>query len=251
MLRKLQSFVILLATLLAVSCKDAPHTPAEARDAEATQVADANAKSPYAGHWVNVTGLRVLTIVQEGDAFIVQDESKKRFVARLEKGVLRVGTPAGGSIDILHVRASDRLVGGGEEYRRASEAEAVRLAQRLDTATARRDSMQRMRAIATAWEARATDINSYTVLNLANGAVPPDVLAGALMPTYIRDMPRTDAWSRPLLFEVSGNGMAYTIRSGGDNGQIDLQTPPGATSTPGADIVFSNGNFISYPAGIE
>ncbi|HUR80518.1 MAG TPA: hypothetical protein VM733_07115, partial [Thermoanaerobaculia bacterium] len=89
MLKKLQSFVVLLATLLAVSCKDAPRTPAEPRDAENTQVADTDAKSPYAGHWVNVTGLRVLTIVQEGDAFIVQDESKKRFVARLEKGVLR------------------------------------------------------------------------------------------------------------------------------------------------------------------
>jgi hypothetical protein len=239
--------VVVTAAIITLGCKDASPpapAPAETRD-------DPTAKSQYVGHWLSLSGTRLLSIVQEGDAFIVQDETRKRFVARLEKGVFRLGTPTGGSIDFLHVRASDHLVGGGEEYRRISKAQAMALAHRLDVSTARRESMRRMREIAVAWEARATDVNSYVVRDLAGGNVAPELLAGALMPTYMRDMPRTDGWDNPFLFDVSEHGGAYSIRSGGEDGHFDLETPRGATYAPGADIVFSNGNFISYPAGVE
>ena len=247
MSRSATIFIATCLALLATTCKN----ERSAASAGAEPARAGGERSPYVGHWVNVGKPdHVLSITPEGEAFIVRDESRKQFVARLENGVLRVGTPMGGSIDILHVPSTDRLVGGGEEYQRVTGAQAAGLAERLDVTAIRRESMRRMREIATAWEARATDVNTYAVNDITSGEVPPGLLASALTPTYVREMPRTDGWNNPLLFAVSEHGMTYSIRSTGDTGQPDV-TPVGATSAAGADILFTNGQFLSYPPGIE
>src|SRR4051812_16958620 len=58
-------------------------------------------------------------------------------------------------------------------------------------------TMADMRTIATAWEARATDMNKYnaaglTALALCTSTVSQAELSGALAPTYIKIVPAVD-----------------------------------------------------------
>src|SRR6266850_3740373 len=73
-------------------------------------------------------------------------------------------------------------------------------------------TMADMSSIATAWQARATDINSYSVRAEHNTRVGASMrmpterrvttaeLARALEPTYIRKFPRTDGWGTEFQF---------------------------------------------------
>src|SRR2546422_1857471 len=61
-------------------------------------------------------------------------------------------------------------------------------------------TMADMRAIATAWEARATDQNSYgaagaTTFAWLGTTVGFTALVGLLTPTYIKSLPSKDGWS--------------------------------------------------------
>src|SRR5207249_10135284 len=61
-------------------------------------------------------------------------------------------------------------------------------------------SMADMRTIATAWESRATETNSYTAAAAAHalaGAVTYQNLTDGLTPTYVKLIPRNDGWSQP------------------------------------------------------
>ncbi len=75
-----------------------------------------------------------------------------------------------------------------------------------------------MRAIATAWEARAQKRGHYSVED-------------------VRDLPRTDGWGTP--FEIHASGNDYSIRSYGSDRHRD----------GGDDIVYANGAFVAYPVG--
>src|SRR6187431_1112412 len=80
-------------------------------------------------------------------------------------------------------------------------------------------TMADIRSIATAWEARATDVNSYAA---AGFSFPPDdvtgALAGQLSPTYIKQLPVKDGWENAYEFLTNtAVGDVYTIRSGGKN----------------------------------
>ena len=71
-----------------------------------------------------------------------------------------------------------------------------------------------------------------------------------LSPTYIRDLPRFDGWGRAIEFRVEkaekGKAAHYAVSSNGANGSpaagLRADDPD-----PGADIVFTDGSFISYP----
>ncbi|HEV8657573.1 MAG TPA: prepilin-type N-terminal cleavage/methylation domain-containing protein [Thermoanaerobaculia bacterium] len=118
-------------------------------------------------------------------------------------------------------------------------------------------TMADMRSIAVAWEARAVDTKRY---NAAGFTVPAAQFtygdaATLLSPTYIRALPQNDAWGRPLVFNADEPFGAttpadvYCIRSGGRDGQLAGSTyTPGATDDPDADIVYSGGTFVVYPA---
>src|SRR5688572_18126404 len=83
-------------------------------------------------------------------------------------------------------------------------------------------TMADIRSIATAWEARATDVNQYT----AAGAVTfpgtdmaMGTLAGHLQPTYIKQLPQKDAWGTE--FDAQATTNDYSIESYGKNGQSE------------------------------
>ena len=120
-------------------------------------------------------------------------------------------------------------------------------------------TMADMRTIATAWEARATDVNRYNAggMTAPAGDVGITELANNLGPTYIKALPRKDGWSTPweLKADVAwGQGTAaqvYMIRSYGKDGAASAITTDGATTSFDCDIVYSNGSFVIYPEGIQ
>ena len=121
-------------------------------------------------------------------------------------------------------------------------------------------SMADMRTIATAWEARATDLNKYTAAGADGDITWPatsakvDTVVGLFSPTYIKRVPIYDGWSNKFL--VGFNDTNYAVKSTGSNGKDDTSS---TTSTPQAittnsfdcDIIISQGNFVIYPEGIQ
>ena len=108
-----------------------------------------------------------------------------------------------------------------------------------------------MRTIASAWEARATDTHSYSAAGYTFPDTPmtADSLQAMLAPTYSRDIPRYDGWNRGYQFGVTNNGKEYAIRSLGRDGTADgTEYVQGETPNPDCDIIYSNGTFVTYPA---
>jgi type II secretion system protein G len=120
-------------------------------------------------------------------------------------------------------------------------------------------TMADMRSIATAWEARATDTNSY----LAAGAVslPVADIAVAdvqkmLVPTYIKVLPSADGWKNPYAFAATADN--YAIASAGKTAspfKSDALKASCDVCGPRTnfedDIIFSNGVFVAYPEGTQ
>jgi type II secretion system protein G len=120
-------------------------------------------------------------------------------------------------------------------------------------------TMADMRSIATAWEARATDVNKYNAAGYAYLAtdMPYATLTDILTPTYIRQLPENDGWGTPWKFSSTSSGTAsalnhqqYQIVSYGRNGAADL-TSEGTTTNFYCDIVYENGTFVVWPEGIQ
>ena len=108
-----------------------------------------------------------------------------------------------------------------------------------------------MRTIASAWEARATDTHSYAAAGYSFPATPisASTLQKMLSPTYLRDIPRFDGWSHPYDFAVAPDAKEYGIRSRGRDGVLDTGTiTPGETADADCDIIYANGSFVTYPA---
>jgi type II secretion system protein G len=116
-------------------------------------------------------------------------------------------------------------------------------------------TMADMRTIATAWEARATDVNAY---NAAGISWPPSTgdigTLAFLSPTYIKVLPPYDGWSQP--FKVGSTTSSYAIRSTGADKADDASNPTSNASaiTTGnfdCDIIYSDGSFVKYPEGVQ
>ena len=116
-------------------------------------------------------------------------------------------------------------------------------------------TMADMRTIATAWEARAADVNAY---NAAGLSWPPTTVSVTSMtflsPTYIKKLPIYDGWSTE--FRVSSNVVnAYTVKSyGADRLETTTTTSAdgqAATTKFDCDIILSNGFFVQYPEGAQ
>jgi type II secretion system protein G len=118
-------------------------------------------------------------------------------------------------------------------------------------------SMADMRTIATSWEARATDTNSYLAAGAALTWPDPssdaDDIMGLLVPTYTRRMPLYDGWGTKI--QVGSTNRSYAIQSyGADQEETFTDTStdsPVITSHFDCDIVFANGNFMVYPEGVQ
>ncbi|MGZ7040779.1 MAG: type IV pilin protein [Thermoanaerobaculia bacterium] len=117
-------------------------------------------------------------------------------------------------------------------------------------------TMADMRTIATAWEARATDTNSYSAaggtFSWPTSSVSGVTLDGKLSPTYIKSLPQKDGWGDVYGFGTTSNGQVYGIRSKGkDNAFQSGAYTIGGTQAFDCDIVYSNGSFIQFPEGIQ
>jgi len=122
-------------------------------------------------------------------------------------------------------------------------------------------TMANMRNIATAWEARATDLSRYNGAGVTvdgmSAPVTMDDLEGALEPTYMRSMPRIDGWSRQFIgvteygWQAAGLAQRYGLISGGRDGIFENSPVLGATSNFDCDIIYSNGQFMQFPDGLQ
>lgn len=107
-------------------------------------------------------------------------------------------------------------------------------------------SMADARAIGTAAEEYAVDNNLYPA-----GGSDVSALTTLLEPTYITHMPLRDGWNVPFDYIVNSTYQAYTIFSYGKNGTAEGSIFMGKTTSFCNDIVFSNGQFIMWPEGVQ
>ncbi|HYH08611.1 MAG TPA: type II secretion system protein [Thermoanaerobaculia bacterium] len=121
-------------------------------------------------------------------------------------------------------------------------------------------SMADMRTIASAWEARATDVNSYNAAGAQLTWPTTDqlvtVLENKLSPTYAKKLPVYDGWSAQFKVGWTTEGDSYAIKSLGANkneesGSTTTAAAPITTNNFDCDIIFSEGNFVMYPEGVQ
>ena len=117
-------------------------------------------------------------------------------------------------------------------------------------------TMADMRGIAMAWESRAVDHGSFSIAGAGLSlcctvSVSTSQLAGALQPTYMNPVPQNDAWAASFEFDVNDDGTQYLIRSYGNHSIRDTTVTGGGTTNLDCDIVYSGGQFVQYPEGIQ
>jgi type II secretion system protein G len=120
-------------------------------------------------------------------------------------------------------------------------------------------TMADMRTMATAWEARATDVNRYNAAGVTfpttNATI--DNLSTFLAPTYVKTFPMKDGWGTNWGLGVDqawGNAspaQVYAILSYGKDAAAQSTWSGGATTNFDCDIVYSNGTFLQYPEGVQ
>jgi type II secretory pathway pseudopilin PulG len=105
-------------------------------------------------------------------------------------------------------------------------------------------TMADMRSVGTAIETYAVDNRVYPTADSL------DALRPLLVPKYIKQLPAVDGWTHPYRYAPLENG--YRLVSAGSDGVFD-QAPAeytrGTTNKFDCDIVYSNSEFVVYPAG--
>src|SRR5512140_1897570 len=101
--------------------------------------------------------------------------------------------------------------------------------------------------LANAWESRQVDMGAYSsagaTFTWPDTTYSATAMLGLLAPTYMRTVPTTDGWARPLDYATDGRGSQdYGIRSAGKDGVFSSSTyVQGPTVKFDCDIVFSDG----------
>ena len=122
-------------------------------------------------------------------------------------------------------------------------------------------TMADMRTVAVAWESRAVDTKQYNAagaaFTLPAGSVSYQEMVVMLSPTYVRTLPATDGWGFPMEFRIDlpvGAPLpaaSYAIRSPGRDGVFSSSYNDGPTTNYDCDIVYSGGQFLIYPEGVQ
>ncbi|HYK00449.1 MAG TPA: prepilin-type N-terminal cleavage/methylation domain-containing protein [Thermoanaerobaculia bacterium] len=121
-------------------------------------------------------------------------------------------------------------------------------------------SMADMRTAAQALEARATDVNSYSIAGTDVSITWPDPVSSveeltpALTPTYVKRIPIYDGWGTK--FQVGLTAQSYAFKSYGADKSNNTSgttstTQPITTAVFDCDIIFSEGTFVMYPEGVQ
>jgi len=120
-------------------------------------------------------------------------------------------------------------------------------------------TMADIRTIATAWEARATDVNKYNAagaITLPAVTLDHDTMTTILSPTYIKSLPPKDGWGNNFVYNADKNfgdpiaAQDYSVLSFGRDGKIDSR-PGLATTNFDCDIIYQAGGFSQYPEGVQ
>jgi type II secretion system protein G len=114
-------------------------------------------------------------------------------------------------------------------------------------------TMADMRTIATAWEARATDVNKYSAAgacSIPSTSSSPTQMSGILAPTYIKVLPPKDGWNTGWEYRV-GNQTYAIISYGKDQTANSAYGTCGPTTNFDCDIVYAEGTFLIYPDGVQ
>ncbi len=107
-------------------------------------------------------------------------------------------------------------------------------------------TMADIRSIATAVESYQVDFNFYP--KVAAGDIAQ--LNTYLQPTYIKRLPSNDGWNQA--FQWLGDatvGTGYTLWSKAKGGGGAITDGPGITTDFGKAIIFSDGQFVTWPEG--
>lgn len=110
-----------------------------------------------------------------------------------------------------------------------------------------------MRQIAQAWEARAADAHTYTVAgyDFPETQISYTDLNSALAPTYTRNLPQYDSWGTRFEYAV-GTDREYAVRSAGKDKKFQgPEYEAGETTDADCDIVYANGAFITFPVAVK
>jgi len=116
-------------------------------------------------------------------------------------------------------------------------------------------TMGYLRTIATAMESYSIDNMQYVLIN-GRDKEASDALAFYLEPTYVKHLPRLDAWGHYFKVELDHSAQEYTLTSFGRDGLPDDPADPPASPGGGTtsfinDIVFYTGSFCRYPDGTQ
>jgi len=113
-------------------------------------------------------------------------------------------------------------------------------------------TMADLRSLATAVEAYKVDHNALPA-GQDVAALQPQ-----LTPTYIKSIPVKDGWDHPLRYDCmpAGQCQSYAIGSGGKDGvfehdDLSHYKGSGAATNFDCDIVYSDGEFVRYPEGVQ
>jgi hypothetical protein len=71
------------------------------------------------------------------------------------------------------------------------------------------------------------------------------------VPTFINPLPEKDGWGRLFEMTVNTGATSYAIRSYARHGLRDSTLPGGGTAYLDCDIIYSGGQFLQYPEGIQ
>jgi len=115
-------------------------------------------------------------------------------------------------------------------------------------------TMSDMRAMALAWEARATETGRYSAAGMTiccDTLVSEADIDVLLAPTYIKEIVRTDGWNNRLAYSVNSDSSWYLVHSYGRDGVAEGTPAGGATTDFDCDIMYSNGSFVQYPDGVQ
>ncbi len=114
-------------------------------------------------------------------------------------------------------------------------------------------TMADIRTIGTALEEYQIDFNKYPYP--AAGDQKASAFITYLQPTYIKRLPTLDGWNNPIGINIDTQRLDYTIWSMAKDGSATLAAPDvsplGPTTDFNEDIVFSNGQFVKWPEGMQ
>ncbi len=123
-------------------------------------------------------------------------------------------------------------------------------------------TMADIRSLGLAMETYSVDTGNYPAAGATGDAVVDLIaayqssaaLSPALVPTYVSNPIVRDGWGNPIYYDVEPLKQSYATGSTGKDTTWDGDPYPfaqPATKNFNSDIIFSDGQFLKYPDGVQ